>query len=168
MLFKRVQFIKYNLNTMSGEWLKKLLPADIEIMPMPQEVKSYCGMILERIDLLSSQIKEMDTHLRDITLEDPRFKLLLTLPGVMYGTWIDDLLRNRRHRLIRRRQGVRILLSSSAGCISVCHHGKERQGKEAGKSFIEQHSRRILHPELVRVELGDAFDICHKLFLSTS
>jgi len=80
----RVQFIKYNLNTMSSEGLKKLLTSDIDIMPMPQEVKDYCVMILERIDLLSRQIEEMDTRLKDITLEDPKFKLLLTLPGVMY------------------------------------------------------------------------------------
>ena len=80
----RVQFMKYNLNTMSGDGVKRLLPSDIGIMPVPQEVKDYCVMILQRIDLLSSQIEEIDKRLKDITLEDPRFKLLLTLPGVMY------------------------------------------------------------------------------------
>lgn len=80
----RVQFIKYNLNTMNLTELKQLLPADINDMPMPQEVKDYCVMILDRIDLLSGQIGEIDTHLKNITIEDPRFKLLLTLPGVMY------------------------------------------------------------------------------------
>ncbi len=80
----RVQFMKYNLNTMSGDGVKRLLPSDIDIMPIPQEVKDYCVMILQRIDLLSSQIEEIDKRLKDITLEDPRFKLLLTLPGVMY------------------------------------------------------------------------------------
>lgn len=80
----RVQFMKYNLNTMSGNDVKQLLPADIYIMPIPQELKDYCVMILERIDLLSSQIEEIDTRLKDVTVQDPKFKLLLTLPGVMY------------------------------------------------------------------------------------
>jgi hypothetical protein len=58
----RVQFIKYNLNTMSCSDLKKLLPADLHMMPIPQQVKDYCVMILERIDLLSSQIDKLDTR----------------------------------------------------------------------------------------------------------
>jgi transposase len=80
----RVQFMKYNLNTMSGNDLKQLLPSDIDIMPIPQELKDYCVMILERIDLLSGQIKEIEAHLKNITVEDPKFELLLTLPGVRY------------------------------------------------------------------------------------
>jgi transposase len=80
----RAQFIKYNLNTMSGNDLKQLVPSDIGMMAIPQELKDYCTMILERIDLLSKQIDGIDTRLKAITLEDPRFKLLLTIPGVMY------------------------------------------------------------------------------------
>jgi transposase len=80
----RVQFIRYNLNTMSSNDLKQLLPADIYIKPIPQELKDYCVMILQRVDLLCKQIHEIDTYLRDVTLEDPRFKVLLTIPGVMY------------------------------------------------------------------------------------
>ena len=81
----RVQFIRYNLNTMSGNDLKGLLPADIHIMPIPRELKDYCVMLLQRIDLLSSQIHEIDTYLKGVTIEDPKFKVLLTLPGVMYA-----------------------------------------------------------------------------------
>jgi transposase len=80
----RVQFIKYNLNTMSLTDLKQFLPADINIMLIPQELKDYCLMILQRIDLLSNQIHQLDTYLKGVTLEDPKFKILLTLPGVLY------------------------------------------------------------------------------------
>ena len=80
----RVQFIKYNLNTMSLTDLKQFLPADVNIMPIPWELKNYCLMILQRVDLLSNQIHQLDTYLKDVTLEDPKFKILLTLPGVLY------------------------------------------------------------------------------------
>jgi transposase len=53
-------------------------------MPIPQEIKDYCVMLLQRFDLLSSQINELDTYLKDVTLEDPKFKILLSNPGVMY------------------------------------------------------------------------------------
>jgi len=43
----RVQFIRYNLNTMSLTDLKQFLPADIYVMPIPQELKDYCVMILK-------------------------------------------------------------------------------------------------------------------------
>jgi transposase len=69
---------------MSLNDLKQLLPADIHIMPIPQELKNYCMMILQRIDLLSCQIAELDTYLKGVTLEDPKFKILLTIPGVLY------------------------------------------------------------------------------------
>lgn len=47
----RVQFIRYNLNTMSLNALKHLHPADIDNMPLPQQLKDYCKMTLERIEL---------------------------------------------------------------------------------------------------------------------
>ncbi|MDA8086724.1 MAG: IS110 family transposase [Nitrospiraceae bacterium] len=80
----RVQFMKYNLNTMNGNDLKHLLPSDIGSMPIPRELNDYCIMTLERISLLTRQIDEIDSRLKAITLEDPRFRLLLTLPGVKY------------------------------------------------------------------------------------
>jgi transposase len=80
----RVQFMKYNLNTMSGNEVKQLLPSDFDIMPIPQELKDYCVMTLQRIELLSNQIGELNTYLQKVTLEDPKFKILLTLPGVLY------------------------------------------------------------------------------------
>ncbi len=58
--------------------------AYIYLMPISQELKDYCVMILQRIDLLSNQIDELDTYLKNVTLEDPKFKILLTLPGVLY------------------------------------------------------------------------------------
>ncbi|MDH5769336.1 MAG: IS110 family transposase [Nitrospirota bacterium] len=80
----RVQFIRYNLNTMSLNDLRYLLPSAIDAMPIPQQLKDYCKMILERIDLLSRQIREIDTYLKKVTLEDPKFKILLSIPGVLY------------------------------------------------------------------------------------
>jgi transposase len=80
----RVQFMKYNLNTMSGDGVKQLLPSDFDIMPIPQELKDYCVMILQRIELLSNQIGKLDIYLKNVTLEDPKFKILLTLPEVLY------------------------------------------------------------------------------------
>ncbi|MFI5295485.1 MAG: IS110 family transposase [Thermodesulfovibrionales bacterium] len=79
-----VQFMKYNLNTMSGNEVKQLLPSDFDIIPIPQELKDYCVMILQRIELLSNQISELNTYLQKVTLEDPKFKILLTIPGVLY------------------------------------------------------------------------------------
>ena len=80
----RVQFVRYNLNIMSESDLKGLLPEDIHTMPIPHELKNYCVMLLQRIDLLSSQIHEIDKYLKVVTLEDPKFKILLTLPEAMY------------------------------------------------------------------------------------
>lgn len=80
----RMQFIRYNLNTMSLNTLKHFTPNDIEAMPLPLELKTYCQMVLERIDLLSEQIKNIDKYLKTVTLSDPNFKALLTIPGVHY------------------------------------------------------------------------------------
>jgi hypothetical protein len=33
-------------------------------------------MILQRIELLSNQIDELDTYLKNVTVEDPKFKIL--------------------------------------------------------------------------------------------
>lgn len=80
----RMQFIRYNLNTMSLNTLKHLSSENIESMPLPLELKSYCQMVLERIALLSEQIKNTDKYLKNVTLSDPNFKALLTIPGVHY------------------------------------------------------------------------------------
>lgn len=80
----RIQFIRYNLNTMSLNDLRYMLPSDINEMPIPQQLKDYCNMILARVELLSRQIREIDMYLKTVTLEDPQFKVLLTIPGVLY------------------------------------------------------------------------------------
>lgn len=80
----RMQFIRYNLNTMSLNALKHLNADDIDSMPLPEELKTYCKMILDRIELLSQQIKQIDKSLKTVTLEDPKFKSLLTIPGIHY------------------------------------------------------------------------------------
>lgn len=80
----RVQLIKHNLNTMSLHTLKQLRDADIEAMPMPEETKWYCRMTLERTQLISRQIEQIDDALKEAGTKDPRFVSLLTLPGVHY------------------------------------------------------------------------------------
>ncbi len=80
----RMQFIRYNLNTISLNALKHLNADDIDSMPLPLELKNYCRMVLERIDLLSKQIKSIDKYLRNVALSDPNFKALLTIPGIHY------------------------------------------------------------------------------------
>jgi transposase len=133
----RVQFMKYNLNTMSGNDVKQLLPTDIYIMPIPQELKDYCVMILDRIDLLSSQIKQLDTRLKDVTVEDPRFKLLLTLPGVMYVLGltiyyeIGDIGRFRDARQFASYCRLVPGISQSSGTV------KRSKGKKQGNHYLK-------------------------------
>ena len=80
----RVQLMRYNLNTMNLHELKQLEPVDLEVLPVPGELKDYGMMLLERIDLLSGHIAYMDEYLQAVTVEDPTFQHLLTLPGVRY------------------------------------------------------------------------------------
>jgi transposase len=133
----RVHFMKYNLNTMSGTEVKQFLPADINAMPLPQEVKDYCVMLLARIDLLSSQIEEIDTRLKDVTIKDPRFKLLLTLPGVMYVLGliiyyeIGDL---GRFRDVRQFASYCRLVPGIAQSSDKVNRGK---GKKQGNHYLK-------------------------------
>jgi len=130
----RVQFMRYNLNTMSGSEMKQLLPSDFDIMPIPQELKDYCVMILQRLELLSNQIDELDTYLKNVSLEDPKFTLLLTLPGVLYVLGLT-IYYDRRYRQVRQRQAICIVLPSGAGDLAIFRQGKKRQGKQSGESL---------------------------------
>lgn len=80
----RIQLMRYNLNTFTLNQLKYLEDEDLSRLPIPKELDMFCKMLLERINLLSDQIDRLDTYLKDQTIEDPRFKLLLDLPGVHY------------------------------------------------------------------------------------
>jgi hypothetical protein len=75
--------MRYNLNAVGSTELKQLSPADIDSMAIPPELKAYCIMILQRIDLMSHQIDELDASLHNVSLEDQKFKILLTLPGAV-------------------------------------------------------------------------------------
>ena len=80
----RIQLMRYNLNTYTLTQLKNIDEEDLSQLPIPDELDMYCKMILERINLLSDQIQHLDTYLKEQTVEDPSFKLLLGLPGVWY------------------------------------------------------------------------------------
>lgn len=80
----RIQLMRYNLNTMNGQELKQLEVEDINALPLPGELQDYCAMLLERIDVLSGQIHYLDDYLKTVTVPDPLFQHLLTLPGVGY------------------------------------------------------------------------------------
>ena len=80
----RIQLLRHNLNAFTGNELKRIEPAELHDMPMPDEVKEYGIMLLERIDLLSAQIHSMEDYLKAVTVEDPNLKHLLTIPGVRY------------------------------------------------------------------------------------
>ena len=138
----RVQFIRYNLNTMSLNDLKQLLPADIHSMPIPQELKNYCMMILQRVDVLSCQIAELDTYLKDVTLEDPKFKILLTIPGVLYvlGLTIYYEIGD-----ITRFDNVRQFASYCRlvpGISQSSYHGSGRQGTDCSQGSLTREEVR--------------------------
>ena len=38
----RMQFMKYNLHTISSNGVKQRLPSDFDIMPIPEDLKDYC------------------------------------------------------------------------------------------------------------------------------
>jgi transposase len=80
----RFQLLRHNLNSFNGQQLKQLLPEDIAQLQMPLESQEYCHMLLARIELLSGQITAMDHYLKAVTVEDPCFQHLLTVPGVRY------------------------------------------------------------------------------------
>jgi len=80
----RIQLVRYNLNTYNGQQLKQLASEDINHLPIAVETQEYCHMVLARIALLSEQIAAMDQYLKAVTIEDPCFQHLLTVPGVWY------------------------------------------------------------------------------------
>jgi transposase len=80
----RVQLIRFNLNTYSLTQLKQLTREDLSGLPIPDELVMYCGMLLDRIHLQSEQIDEMEDYLKAQAIDDPHFRLLLSLPGVGY------------------------------------------------------------------------------------
>ncbi len=80
----RIQLLRYNLNTFSLEQLKQLTSEDLETLPIPEELKAYCLMLIQRQELFSCQITQIDEYLQHLTLDEPGFQRLLTLPGVWY------------------------------------------------------------------------------------
>ena len=69
---------------MDTHHLKQVDYEDLDAFPIPQELNDYCQMLLERIELLSIHTDYMDDYLKTVTIEDPLFQYLLTIPGVGY------------------------------------------------------------------------------------
>jgi len=80
----RIQLMRYNLNTLPAAEFKNLEVEDINALPIPGEVQDYGAMLLQRIEVLSRQIHYMDDYLKTVTVADPLFQHLLTIPGVWY------------------------------------------------------------------------------------
>ena len=80
----RIQLLRHNLNTYNGQQLKQLTCEDFDQLPIPLETREYSHMVLARIALLSEQIAAMNQYLKAVTVEDPGFQHLLTVPGVRY------------------------------------------------------------------------------------
>ena len=76
--------MRYNLGTMDTHPLKQVDGEDLDAFPIPLALNDYCQMLLERIELLSTHITYMDDYLKAVTLEDPCFQYLLTIPGIGY------------------------------------------------------------------------------------
>jgi len=78
----RMPFLQYNTNTFSQSALKRLEDEALLIMEIPEPVKMYGSMTLERIELLTKQIDRIEGYLEGITIIDQRFKLLTDIVGI--------------------------------------------------------------------------------------
>lgn len=78
----RMQFLQYNANNMSLSALKRFEDENLRVLPIPEEVKAYGLMVLDRIELLSRQIEEIEKHLESVAVADPHFSLLTAIPGI--------------------------------------------------------------------------------------
>ena len=78
----RIQLMRYNQNTFSLNQLKQLQPEQLTALELPAETTDFCLMLLERLDLLSQHIQQLDDYLQTVSLPDPLCQTLMTLPGV--------------------------------------------------------------------------------------
>jgi hypothetical protein len=105
--------MKYNLNTLSSNGVKQFLPSGFDIMPIPEDLKDHCVMILQRIELLSNQI------------------------GELICARLDDPLRDRRYRQVQQCETICTVLPSGTRYFSILRQGEKRQGKQSGESLSE-------------------------------
>lgn len=78
----RMQFLQYNANTMSKRALECFTKEDFEMLPLPDELKAYGGMTVERITLLTQQIEGIEARLSSVVVSDQRFSILTGITGI--------------------------------------------------------------------------------------
>ncbi|MBI4733510.1 MAG: IS110 family transposase [Rubrobacteridae bacterium] len=78
----RMQFMQYNVNTMSLSVLKHFTDKDFDMLNIPEALKMHANMTMKRIELLEIQIEAIEKYLESITVGDPRFKLLTDITGI--------------------------------------------------------------------------------------
>ncbi len=78
----RMQLKQYNRDIFSAEDLKKIDPEVFDREPLPEPVILTCRFAIQRANLITDQIREMERRIRRKTRQQPEFKILKTLPGV--------------------------------------------------------------------------------------
>jgi transposase len=133
----RMQFMQYNVNTMSLSTLKHFGTEDFDMLKLPEALKMHAKMTMKRIELLTSQIKAIEEYLGSITVSDPRFKLLTDITGIgrVLGLTIYYEIGD-----ISRFENVRHF-SSYCRLVPSCHQssGKSKKGKgsKQGNSYLK-------------------------------
>jgi transposase len=133
----RMQFMQYNVNTMSLSTLKHFSEEDFDMLNVPLALKVHAKMTMKRIELLTSQIKAIEEYLESITVCDPRFKLLTDITGIgrVLGLTIYYEIGD-----ISRFEDVRHF-SSYCRLVPSCHQssGKSKKGKgsKQGNSYLK-------------------------------
>jgi len=133
----RIQLMRYNLNTMNAPELKQLAIEDINALPLPGELQDYCAMLLERIDILSGQIHYMDDYLKAVTVADPLYQHLLTVPGIGYTlalTIYYEIGEIRRFASARRFASYCRLVPALAQSDQTTRKGR---GKKQGNRYLK-------------------------------
>ncbi|MBN2027989.1 MAG: transposase [Actinobacteria bacterium] len=74
---------RYNVRA-GGASTERAIAAGVDGLPLTDEVKMDLAMTVERIALLTSQIERMESWLTGISVDDPRFRELMHIPGIGY------------------------------------------------------------------------------------
>jgi transposase len=74
--------LKYNIQGFTRNTIKRLSEKDMHELYRHPFVRAKATMELQRVDLLTAQIKSMEKALFERARQDPAFSLLLTIPGI--------------------------------------------------------------------------------------
>ena len=74
--------LKHNCNGLTTSEVKLLCPPELSKLPLPEETRLYCELVMEKASLLSQQIQAMETYLKERTHDEPMVQALQELPGI--------------------------------------------------------------------------------------